>query len=61
MIRTAGGVSTAIIDCRTSITWGKAAKKRAFVLLIRPISTLDKALKKAAKLADVPLYLNGLE
>ena len=25
-----------------------------------PISTLDKALKKAAKLADVPLYLSGL-
>ena len=32
-----GGASTAIIDCRTSITWGKAAKKRAFVLLIRRI------------------------
>jgi len=26
-----------------------------------PISTLDKTLKKAAKLADVPLYLSGLE
>jgi predicted nucleic acid-binding protein len=26
-----------------------------------PISTLDKALKKAAKLVDVPLYLSGLE
>jgi hypothetical protein len=27
-----GGASTAIIDCRTSITWGKAARKRAFVV-----------------------------